>query len=463
MFEKAVCRFMQMKHRKRRYRLEQKIRAHDEFKECSLKVAEPFRKDIRAYVHPDRRPNEKTIEYKHFSKTDRPGNGCMICTFISVDDKDITHNSGHIIISLGDPDPQRRPVHNVQFKNIIFSEMVHFKSHASKLNLSFENCIFDKAISFDSNIVSSFLFPLHPLLSKEKMFETFFLDNFIAFKNCFFHSMGFYQVKFEKQDPFRKKANIIFEDCIWMEPSGMGGGILNFRETKVFTGLFRNIYFPEGSLVLGNENFSNRLAFEFCTFRAHFLESSWNLAKTNPKKASIVFRNCKFKSGCLSSGVEFFQMLHQYFLENHNNIQAYEFYVLIERSKNEEIRKHRKGQGKFKYLLSIFSWRNFYQFFSLYGSSIWRPFLCFILVIFCFTAIFHSFGQVSVDEKITSPDVYNSLIAIFSPLLKKLDTFENISLFGYRSNVIVIIFNLIQPVFIYLFFAALRRRFKVGY
>ena len=460
MFEKVVCHFMQMKHRKRRYRLEQKIRVHDDFKECSLKVAEPFREDISAYVHPDRLSNEAIIKYKHFSKADKPRNGHIICIFIRADDKGITHNSGHIIISLGNLNPQRRPVHNVEFKNIIFSEMVHFKSHVSTLNLSFENCIFYKPISFDSNVISSFLDPFTSLLSKENRDKDFLLDNFIAFKNCFFHSMGFYQVKFEKQDPFRKKANIIFEDCIWTEPYGTRGDILNFRKTKVSRGLFRNIYFPEGSLVLGSDNFSDRLSFEFCTFRAHFWESSWNSVKTNLKKASIVFRNCKFKSGCLSSGVNFFQILHQYFLENHNNIQAYEFYVLIERSKNEEIRKHRKGQGKFKYLLSIFSWRNFYQFFSLYGSSIWRPSLAFLFTSVLSAFLLYQFGEIQVE---CESYFYHRLVAVISGLARTFGAFSDIKPLGLFSETIVLLCNILQSIFIILFIIALRRRFKVGY
>ena len=190
--------------------------------------------------------------------------------------------------------------------------------------------------------------------------------------------------------------------------------------------------------------------------------------KQDTSNFELVFRGCKFLEGALRTGVEFYHKMNSYFVGKGDYIQAYEFYVLEERCKNLEIKDKIKGnlwqrsKGWIKY---IFSWRSWYSFFSVYGSSMLRPFVFFVFVSLLASLasfLLCCYGEIEVNSE-ECPSFHHYLIATFGRLTSTFGAFSEIQPIGIGSEAIVLIGNIFQSIFIILFFIALRRRFKVGY
>ena len=187
--------------------------------------------------------------------------------------------------------------------------------------------------------------------------------------------------------------------------------------------------------------------------------------KQDTSNFELVFRCCKFLEGALRTGVEFYHKMNSYFVGKGDYIQAYEFYVLEERCKNLEIKDKIKGnlwQRSKEWIKYIFSWRSWYSFFSVYGSSTCRPLLSFLFVSFLASFLLCCCGEIKVNSEECPSSLYY-LIATFGRLTKTFGAFSEIQPIGIESEAIVLIGNIFQSIFIILFFIALRRKFKVGY
>ena len=431
------------RNKKDRYfrKLEREIQNHSEFEE--LTTDENYRNFTTTSTNET--PIIREISYKKFQS-------CSDDTSIRFEFKEFSHNKGvQIMLELpqGSFLLERLLGRSFEFNNIIFHNMLYFKSNDFFLNLKFENCIFRGALycSDDGGI------------SNEANNRPFHLTGSLFFKNCIFYGPSFFKLQFLDLKHSLDVNNLTFENCAWL-PQSHDGFIIRFSEIgNAERALFKDCYLGKGMFGLDKNPFAKHWSFLYCTFDSFFNSNA--LMINGSPDSELVFRGCKFLKGTLRSGADFYHKISYHSVERKNNIQAYEFYVLEEECKRLEVKDQIKG-NLWWWIKYILSWRFLYFITSGYGSSVRRPLSFFFSVSILSVFLLYYFGEIKVNQE-ENLNFYHYLIAVFGRLVRTFGAFSEIRPSGILSETIVLLCNIFQSIFIILFFIALRRKFKVGY